>query len=155
LQCQNAASLPPGPPSRRRTVLLCVTPTVRRSLMLFISRTSLGGDRRPPLPTNGAARQTTQTDTSEPILNRPVGIVCRAARKLPPTKKPTPANNVQISERRIVSRWRVDPSTTNQMRMPSPRSHKVSCGLSVECHEMAWMTQPIPDGSLPNFSLVR
>ena len=25
-----------------------------------------------PLPTNGAARQTTQTDTSEPILSRPV-----------------------------------------------------------------------------------
>ena len=26
-----------------------------------------------PLPTNGAARQTTQTDTSEPILSRPTG----------------------------------------------------------------------------------
>ena len=39
--------------------------------------------------------------------------VCRAARKLPPTKKPiTPANDIQIS------RWGVDPSATNQMRMP-------------------------------------
>jgi hypothetical protein len=34
-----------------------------------------------PLPTNGAARQTTQTDTSEPILSRPVVI-------LPPTSAP-------------------------------------------------------------------
>jgi hypothetical protein len=58
--------------------------------------------------------------------------VCRAARKLPPTKKPiTPANNVRNSQRRIVSRWRVDPSATNQMRMPPAKApQRPSRGLS-------------------------
>jgi len=58
--------------------------------------------------------------------------VCRAARKLPPTKKPiTPTNNVQNSQRRIVSRWRVHPSATNQMRMPPAKApQRPSRGLS-------------------------
>ena len=47
-----------------------------------------------PLPTNGAARQTTQTDTSEPILSRPVGIsppISAQARPRNKQHKRTPA----------------------------------------------------------------
>ena len=41
-----------------------------------------------PLPTNGAARQTTQTDTSEPILSRPIVIS-------PPISAPARPRNKQ------------------------------------------------------------
>ena len=49
-----------------------------------------------PLPTNGAARQTTQTDTSEPILSRPVVIS-------PPISAPARPRN---KHKRAPDRWR-------------------------------------------------
>src|SRR5215469_1928631 len=50
-----------------------------------------------PLPTTGAARQTTQTDTSEPILSRPIVIS-------PPTSAPARPRNKQ--HKRAPDRWR-------------------------------------------------
>jgi hypothetical protein len=95
---------------------MCATPIVRRSLV-SISRMSGGGDRR------SVYRTAQDRLVSLCVVWRAAPLVgsgvCRAARKLPQTKKPiTPANNVQNSQRRVVSRWRVDPSATNQMKMP-------------------------------------
>jgi hypothetical protein len=40
-----------------------------------------------PLPTTGAARQTTQTDTSEPILSRPVVVSPQISAQARPRNK--------------------------------------------------------------------
>ena len=50
-----------------------------------------------PLPTNGAARQTTQTDTSEPILSRPVVVSPQISAQARPRNK---------QHKRAPDRWR-------------------------------------------------
>ena len=71
--------------------------TVFAGVMGFFVVGSFVAALRMPPRTDGAARQTTQTDTSEPILSRPVVIS-------PPTSAPARPRNKQ--HKRAPDRWR-------------------------------------------------
>jgi hypothetical protein len=61
-----------GPTLHRLTTRRWLFWTLFAGVMSFFVGGSFLAALQTPLPTNGAARQTTQTDTSEPILSRPV-----------------------------------------------------------------------------------
>jgi hypothetical protein len=63
-----------GSTLRRLTMRRWLFWTLFAGVMGFFVGGSFLAAVQTPIPTNGAARQTTQTDTSEPILSRPVVI---------------------------------------------------------------------------------